>query len=130
MPIGINSGNYIGLVLDRLSLPYSTVRNFDELPIPFRCVATDMVAAQQLVLKDGSLAEALRATMAIPGVFDPVETDDKKILADGGLLNNIPTDVALAMGADIIIVVNIGTPLGTAEDLDSLRGCSLKSLAS
>ena len=121
-PIGINSGNYIGLVLDRLSLPYSTVRDFDELPIPFRCVATDMVAAQQLVLKDGSLAEALRATMAIPGLFGPVETEDKKILADGGLLNNIPADVGRAMGADIIIVVNIGTPLGTGEDLESFAG--------
>lgn len=122
LPLGINSGNYIGLVLDRLSLPYSTVRTFDELPIPFRCVATDMLAAQQLVLKDGPLAEALRATMAIPGVFDPVVTEDKKILADGGLLNNIPADVGRAMGADIIIVVNIGSPLRTRENLEGLGG--------
>jgi NTE family protein len=70
-----------------------------------------LVNAETVVLKDGSLAQALRATMAIPGVFAPVELNGK-ILADGGILNNIPTDVAKQMGADIIIVVNIETQLG------------------
>src|SRR5262245_19497609 len=121
VPVGINPGHQINLVFDRLTLPYSTIKTFDDLPIPFRCVATDMVAAEPVVLKDGSLAEALRATMAIPGVFTPVELDGR-VLADGGLLNNIPVDVVKAMGADVVIAVNVGTPLGKREDIDSLTG--------
>jgi len=121
VPVGINPGHQINLVFDRLTLPYSTIKSFDDLPIPFRCVATDLVAAEPVVLKDGSLAEALRATMAIPGVFTPVEVDGR-VLADGGLLNNIPVDVVKAMGADIVVAINVGTPLGKREDIDSLTG--------
>ncbi|HKE56563.1 MAG TPA: patatin-like phospholipase family protein, partial [Pyrinomonadaceae bacterium] len=121
LPSGVNPGHNIGLIFDRLTLPYATLRDFDELPIPFRCVATDMLDAREVVFKSGPLAKALRATMSIPGVFTPVEIDDK-ILADGGLLNNIPTDVAKEMGADVIIAVNVGTPLGTREDIQSLGG--------
>src|SRR6185503_5540538 len=121
VPVGINPGHQINLVFDRLTLPYSTIKSFDDLPIPFRCVATDMVAAEPVVLKDGSLADALRATMAIPGVFTPVEVDGR-VLADGGLLNNIPVDVVKAMGADIVIAVNVGTPLGRREDIQTLTG--------
>jgi NTE family protein len=93
-PPGLNSGHSIGLLLNRLTLPYSTVNDFDDLPIPFRCLATDMVEARQIVLEDGSLATALQATMAIPGVFTPIEIDGSVLLSDGGLLNNVPTDVA------------------------------------
>ncbi len=121
LPGGVNPGQKIGLIFDRLALPYSTVGSFDNLPIPFRCVATDMLAAEPVVLKDGSLSQALRATMAIPGVFTPVDIDGR-VLADGGILNNIPTDVVKAMGADIVIAVNIGTPLGKREDIASLTG--------
>jgi NTE family protein len=121
LPQAINPGHYVGLLLDRLTLPYSMVSSFDDLPTPFRCVATDMIAAQPVVLKDGSLAQALRATMAIPGIFTPVEIGGK-VLADGGLLNNIPSDVVHAMGADRIIAVNVGTPLGTREALQTLPG--------
>src|SRR5215470_7118098 len=121
LPSGINPGHNIGLIFDRLTLPYATLRDFDELPIPFRCVATDMLEATPVVFKSGPLSKALRATMSIPGVFTPVEIDNR-ILADGGLLNNIPTDVAKEMGADIVIAVNVGTPLGTREDIVSLPG--------
>jgi NTE family protein len=121
LPTGINAGMEIGLVLDRLALPYDSVGSFDDLPIPFRCVATDMVAAEPVILKDGSLARALRATMAIPGMFTLVEIGGKT-LADGGILNNIPTDVVKQMGADIVIAVDIGTPLGDKEALNSLFG--------
>jgi NTE family protein len=121
LPSAINPGHNIGLIFDRLTLPYATLRNFDDLPIPFRCVATDMLEAKPVVFRSGPLSKALRATMSIPGVFTPVEIDDK-VLADGGLLNNIPTDVAREMGADIIIAVNVGTPLGTREDIVSLPG--------
>jgi NTE family protein len=121
LPPGINPGHNIGLIFDRLTLPYASLRNFDDLPIPFRCVATDMLEAKPVVFKSGPLTQALRATMSIPGVFTPLEIDNR-ILADGGLLNNIPTDVAREMGADIVIAVNVGTPLGTREEILSLPG--------
>ncbi len=121
LPSSLNPGHEIGLALDRLMLSYGDNTNFDDLPIPFRAVATDLVNAETVVLKDGSLADALRATMAIPGVFAPVELNGK-ILADGGILNNIPTDIAKQMGADIIIVVNIETQLGDRNALQNLVG--------
>ncbi len=119
LPSSLNPGHEIGLVLDRLMLPYGDNTDFDNLPIPFRCVATDLVNAETVVLKNGSLAQALRATMAIPAVFAPVELNGR-ILADGGILNNIPTDVAKEMGADIILVVNIETQLGDRTSLENL----------
>jgi NTE family protein len=121
LPNALNSGHEIGLLLDRVTLPYATVTNFDDMPIPFRAVGTDMVKGESVTLKSGSLARSLRATMSIPGVFAPVEVDGK-ILSDGGLVNNIPTDVVKAMGADILIVVNIETQLGNRESLESLPG--------
>ncbi len=121
LPGSLNPGHEIGLVLDRLMLSYGDKTDFDDLPIPFRAAATDLVNAETVVLKDGSLAQSLRATMAIPGVFAPVELNGK-ILADGGILNNIPTDVAKEMGADIIIVVNIETQLGDRAALQDLVG--------
>lgn len=121
LPSSLNPGHEIGLVLDRLMLPYGSETNFDSLPIPFRCVATDLVSAETVVLKNGSLSQALRATMAIPAVFAPVELNGR-ILADGGILNNIPTDVAKDMGADIILVVNIETQLGDRSSLQDLVG--------
>src|SRR4029079_4178590 len=115
-------GHSIGLLFDQLTLPYSTVSNFDDLPIPFRCLATDMVQAKQVVLSHCSLPVALQATMAIPGVFAPIEMNGELLASDGGLLNNVPTDVAEMMGADVIIAVDIGTPLGKRETLNSLGG--------
>jgi len=121
LPAGINAGMEIGLVFDQLTLSYANVGSFDNLPIPFRCVATDLVAAEQVILKDGSLSRSLRATMSIPGLFTPVEIDGR-ILADGGILNNLPTDVVKQMGADVVIAVDIGTPLGDKESLNSIFG--------
>jgi len=121
LPSSLNPGHEIGLLLDRLMLPYDDTTDFDDLPIPFRCVATDMVKAETVVLKSGSLAESLRATMAIPAVFAPVELNGR-ILADGGILDNIPTDVAKDMGADIVLVVNIETPIGDRSQLQDLVG--------
>ncbi len=95
----------VNLLLSRLALPYSHLSSFDELPIPYRCVATDIRYAEAVILEDGSLAEAMRATMSIPGVFVPVEREGR-LLVDGGLVNNVPADVALKMGADAVIAVN------------------------
>ena len=96
----------IGLLLSRLTFPYSTINSFDELPIPFRCVAADIRHSEAVVLGDGSLTEAMRATMAIPGVFTPVEWRDR-FLVDGGILNNLPADVVKEMGADFTIAVDL-----------------------
>src|SRR5690242_20481990 len=99
-PSGFNAGYRVGLILNRELLPYSNLKNFDQLPIPFRCVAVDMVARREHVFKDGSLTQALRATMSIPAIFSPVRESDQ-VYVDGGLLNNLPVDVARQMGADL-----------------------------
>jgi NTE family protein len=118
-PEGFNSGHQVGLILDRISLPYSEMKSFDDLPIPFACLATDLVSGKEHVFRQGSLARALRATMSLPGIFTPVRTDDS-VLVDGGLLDNLPVDVAKAMGADVVIAVHLqAKPLAAKESLSS-----------
>ncbi len=120
-PLGALSGRGLETLLRRYTLPVRSVRHFDQLPIPFRAVATDMETGQPVVLAQGDLALALRSSMSVPGVFAPTEIDDR-ILGDGGLVNNVPVDVIRAMGADVVIVVNIGTPLSGREALSSVGG--------
>lgn len=96
----------IGLLLSRLTFPYSAINSFDELPIPFRCIAADIKHSEAVAIGDGSLTEAMRATMAIPGVFTPVEWRDR-VLVDGGILNNLPANVVKDMGADFTIAVDL-----------------------
>jgi NTE family protein len=118
-PEGFNSGHQVGLILDRVSLPYSEVKSFDELPIPFACVGTDLVSRKDYVFREGSLSQALRSTMSLPGIFSPVRTEGH-IFADGGLLNNLPVDVAKSMGADLVIAVHLQVkPLDPQEHLSS-----------
>ena len=90
---------------DNLGGEYTHV-DFDELPTPFRCVAVDINKMQEVVLKEGDLAQAMRASMAIPVVFKPVKIDGMQ-LVDGGMLNNLPVDVAREMGADYVIAVDL-----------------------
>jgi NTE family protein len=90
--------------------------DFDRLPIPFRAVATDMISGQMVVLGEGDLATAMRASMAIPGAFAPVVTD-QYILSDGGMVRNLPVDVARDLCADIVIVVNLVEPPVQREKL-------------
>ena len=119
LPGGLSAGHQIGLLIDRETLPYFGLRSFDALPVPFRCVATDLVSAKQFVFKGGSLAEALRATMSIPGAFTPVD-DGPRVYVDGGLVNNLPTDVVRQMGADIVIAVHLERQPTEAGDIQSL----------
>jgi len=121
LPNALNSGHAIGLLIDRLTLRYASATDFSDLPIPFRAVGTDMLSGEAVTLKSGSLSRSLRATMSLPGIFAPVEVDGK-FLSDGGLVNNIPTDVVKAMGADIVVVVNIESPAGGREALETLPG--------
>ena len=119
LPGGLNAGQQISLLIDRETLPYSDVKSFDDLPIPFRCVATDLVSGKKAVFKDGSLSTAMRATMAIPGLFSPVR-DSEHVYVDGGLVGNMPTDVVRAMGADIVIGVHLETSPAEADKIQSL----------
>jgi NTE family protein len=105
-PAGLNSGQQVSLVLDKIALPYSEVKSFNDLPTPFACVATDLVSGKAKVFHDGSLALALRSTMSLPGIFTPVRTKDA-IYADGGLLQNIPVEVAKQMGADLTLAIHL-----------------------
>jgi NTE family protein len=119
LPAGLNAGHQIGLLIDRVTLPYDNVPSFDALPVPFRCVATDLVSRKPYVFKDGSLAAALRATMSIPGAFSPVH-DGEAVFVDGGLLNNLPTDVVRQMGAEIVIAVHFETAPPEAKNIQSV----------
>ncbi len=119
LPAGLNAGHQIGLLIDRVTLPYDQVSSFDSLPVPFRCVATDLVSKKPYVFKDGSLAVALRATMSIPGAFSPVH-QGKAVFVDGGLLNNLPTDVVRHMGAEIVIAVHLERGPVEAKDIQSV----------
>src|SRR5205814_3604664 len=119
LPEALNAGHQIGLIIDRTTLPYDEVPSFDALPTPFRCVATDLVSGKSHVFKDGSLAVALRATMSIPGAFSPVR-DGKAVYVDGGLLDNLPTDVVRQMGAEIVIAVHLEPAPVDAKDIQSV----------
>ena len=115
----VNNSSLINLFND-LCVGYQEEMDFNDLPIPFACVATDMITGDEVVLRSGSVPTAMRASMAIPGVFSPVTMDDK-VLVDGGLVNNFPADVLKEMGADIIIGVEVtSTKDVTTNDLQSL----------
>ena len=127
-PNGFNAGYSVGLILDRIAFPESGIASFDDLPIPFRCVATDMLSGDRIVLHDGSLATAVRASMAIPGVFTPVEMNGR-VLADGGMVENIPVEVVREMDADTVIAVDLRLPPGSREQLESLTGVLSRALS-
>jgi NTE family protein len=118
-PSGLNQGQLITALIDREILPYSQVASFDDLPIPFRCVATELVTGKEVVFRDGELEQALRATMSIPGVFAPVR-DGEKVYVDGGLVGNLPTAVVRQMGADIVIGVHLDIAPAKSESIKSL----------
>ena len=121
LPGGINSAEPLVRLLSGETAAYWDVNNFDDLPIPFRSVATDLRLGKAVPLGDGRLPEALRATMAIPGIFTPIELNNQ-LLADGGLVNNLPTDVAKDMGADVVIGVALRLPVPEARELETLTG--------
>jgi NTE family protein len=121
LPLALNNGQQVDFLLARIAGPYMTLASFDDLPTPFRTIAVDLVTAQQVVLDRGSLATAMRATMSLPGVFPPVERDGR-VLVDGGAMNNVPADVVRAMGADVVIAINVGFMGDTRTVSRSLLG--------
>ncbi len=118
-PKGFVQGQKIGLLLSYLTFPAHGIKNFDYFPIPFRCVATDAETGEKVVIKHGSLAKAMRASMSLPSIFEPMEMDGK-VLLDGGVVQNLPVQEAFDMGADIVIAVDITSPLYKRKDLISL----------
>lgn len=115
---GFIMGKNISTLFDQLTWPYIDSIDFNSLPIPFACVATDVVDNTEYVFHQGILSRAMRASMAIPGVFAPVRIGEK-VLVDGGLRNNFPADVAREMGADYVIGVDVSETLKTADELNS-----------
>ena len=98
-PTALNSGEYVELLLGRIAAPYFDIDDFDDLPTPFRTVAVDLLSAQPVVMRRGSLADAMRATMSLPLIFPPTYVDGQ-VLIDGGTMDNVPADVVKAMGAE------------------------------
>ena len=115
-PYGIFAGQKIQHFLNQLTLgaTYRARNDFDRLPTPFRAIATDILSGEQVVLKNGSLGTAIRASISVPGVFAPISTEHTH-LVDGGIVNNLPVDVALDAGADFVIAVDCATPLRTQK---------------
>lgn len=119
LPKGLIAGQKLGFLLKSLTLHTTDIDEFDHLPIPFRAIAADIETGEMVVLSRGNFAEALRASMSIPGVFSPVEIDGR-LLVDGGIARNLPVDVVKQMGADVVIAVDIGSTLSKREDLNTL----------
>jgi len=122
-PAGILYGQKIEKLFADLARRGDGIDDFSKLPIPFKTVATDIASGQEYVLDHGALWQAMRATMSLPGVMAPVELNGKKLL-DGGLVNNLPVNLARQMCADKIIAVNLGSPLLKHEEIQSMFGVS------
>lgn len=126
-PAGLLRTQDIETVIRGLVSDARLTGNFDELPIPFRAVATDMLGGQMVVLGDGDLSVAMRASMAVPGAFSPVIIGNK-ILSDGGMMRNLPVDVVRNVCADIVIAVSLASPAPTSEQLNSALALVGRSL--
>ncbi len=128
LPKGFIQGQKLQETLRQLTLPFSNSTDFDQLPTPFRAVATDLETGNAVLLDKGDLAIAMRASMSAPGVFAPVEANGR-LLVDGGLAENLPINVARAMHADILIVSDVSYPLQPRAALDSALSISNQMLA-
>lgn len=122
-PLGLLQGEELTFILRSLLLPLDPVDSFDDLPTPFRAVAADLETGEAVVLGSGDLVKAIRASMSIPGVFAPVELDGR-LLVDGGIADNLPIDVARALGAERLIVVDISSDLLRRDQLKSVLDVS------
>jgi NTE family protein len=128
LPTGLNPGDALSLLLSRLTMEYASVSDFDQLPTPFRCVATDLVSGEAVTFSKGSLPIAMRSTMSLPGVFTPVKRDGM-VLVDGGVLDNIPVDAVRAMGAKTVIAVAFQNPEVKPDQFKSLSDVMAKTVS-
>jgi NTE family protein len=128
IPRGLIQGQKLGQILRELTLPVARLDDFDALPTRFRAVATDLETGQAVLLGAGDLGGALRASVSAPGLFAPVDYENR-LLVDGGISENLPIEVARSMGVDILIVVDVGFPLLKRERLNSVANISNQMLA-
>jgi NTE family protein len=126
-PSGLISGQKLNYLLGRMTIGEAGVEDFDELPIPFRAVATDLNTGEMVVLGDGSLTQAMRASMAVPGLFTPVRLGGRT-LVDGGVARSLPVDVVRSMGADVVIAVDISPGTEGPQGTESVGGVILQTL--
>jgi NTE family protein len=119
-PSALNNGEQVDLMVGEIAGPYYNLRSFDDLPTPFRAVAVDLLTATPVVLDNGPLDWAMRATMSLPLIFPPVHLDGH-VLVDGGAMNNVPANVVKAMGAGRVVAVNVG-------DLSDLKKVNYSAL--
>jgi NTE family protein len=128
LPKGLIEGQSLSQLLRRLTLPVARITDFDELPTQFRAVATDLESGEPVILGSGDLTSAMRASMSAPGIFAPVERQGR-MLVDGGIADNVPVDVARALGVDLVIVVDVGSPLQQRAKLTDVTAISNQMLA-
>lgn len=118
-PLGLTNGQYSYEYLSNLFNVYNGINNFDELYIPFKCNAVDLISGEEIIFETGSIATALRASTSIPTVFSPIEYNNY-LLIDGGIKNNFPTNLVKNMGADFIIGVNVSSQEKNKDDIKSV----------
>ena len=128
LPKGLIQGQKLQQMLRSATLPVAHIDAFNDLPIPFRALATDLETGEAVILEAGDLTAALRASMSIPGVFAPVEIDGR-LLVDGGIANNLPIEEVRALGAEVIIVSDVSFPLQLRDQLNSPLEISNQMLA-
>lgn len=121
-PDSVVPAQHLEIFLRSITRHVSSVTDLSKLSIPFAAIATDLDTGEAVVMqKDVTLADAMRSSMSVPGAFSPFPYKNH-VLVDGGLAQNLPVEQAKAMGADIIIAVNAGTPLGKSKDIHSVAG--------
>ena len=127
-PTGLIYGQKIILELSKWTRNYEQVYDFDKFPIPFRCNAFDIISGKEVIIKEGSLANALRASISIPTIFAPVEWGDA-LLVDGGVANNLPVDIVKDMGADIILAIDVSSPAQTKVNINNMYDIIFQSIS-
>ncbi len=125
---GVVEGQKVSLFLAELVKPADNIERFDDLPIPFRSVATNLINGQMKVFDHGPLSRALRASMSVPGLFAPLETSDG-LYVDGGLVRNLPVDIVRQMGVDVVIAINLGSSYLDRDELGTLLGVASQMIA-
>jgi NTE family protein len=118
MPTGLILGQSASLLMQKSIGIIPLVDDFDNLSIPYRAVASDIATAKAVVTKSGSLAKAIRASASVPGIYEPVNVNGQ-LLVDGGITNNMPIEIVKAMGADIVIAVDIGSSLLEQNEINT-----------
>jgi len=119
LPKGALGGQKIVFLFEGLVNQRFYGTDFNQLALPYRAIAADIITGEEVIMAQGNVALAMRASMSVPAIFDPVEIGDK-MLVDGGVVNNLPIDVVQDMGADIVIAIDVGTPLSGRDELNNL----------